>query len=364
LCYNDIKRTGSAVFGVTEKCGKIKSMKSKIDVELNEKLAQARAWVEVGARYRHYKNQLSYVALNIVLREESLTPAVIYQAEYGEKLIWDRLVSDFVAEVEDENGNLVRRFVKIKEEKITQQNIPKKGVIAVDIDDVLAAMVPDLIKRHNRLSGDSLSVDDYEEDFMKMMKISVEELRLWRENFLGDVNSFYPALKLIDGAVEGLTELSKDYKLIALTSRPQEAEAATRKWLDKNIPGLIGEVFFSGNYDDNISEESHLRNKGEMADKLNIDWLIDDQPKHCYAVVDSGQRAILFGDCAWNRHAEMRPGITRARDWREVVRIIEGENEIETKSPHNTGKSRTANADLYSNYSKPGAKSQVKKEEK
>jgi mRNA interferase MazF len=34
-----------------------------------------------------------------------------------------------------------------------------------------------------------------------------------------------------------------------------------------------------------------------------------------------------------------------------------------TKSPHKTGKSRTANADLYPNYSKVGLKSQVIKEE-
>jgi hypothetical protein len=58
LCYNDIKRTGSAVFGVTEKCGKIESMKSKIDVELNEKLTQASALVEIGARRPRAKSQV------------------------------------------------------------------------------------------------------------------------------------------------------------------------------------------------------------------------------------------------------------------------------------------------------------------
>ena len=80
--------------------------------ELQKRLAAARAKIDVDVRYYHYKNPQKYyhiVAIGMI--EATETPAVIYQAEYGEKIIWVRPIENFLAMVEH-NGKMVRRFNK------------------------------------------------------------------------------------------------------------------------------------------------------------------------------------------------------------------------------------------------------------
>jgi hypothetical protein len=80
--------------------------------ELSQKLAEAAGQVAVGARYMHYK-QLSYKVLNLGFFESNNEPCVVYQAEYGDHLIFIRPVSNWVEEVEVDGG-LVKRFAKLR----------------------------------------------------------------------------------------------------------------------------------------------------------------------------------------------------------------------------------------------------------
>lgn len=79
--------------------------------QLAQKLNQAAAQVTVGARYEHYKEQI-YKVLTIALREEDSEPSVIYQAEYGEHIIWSRSVKNWLGIVEVD-GKKVSRFKKL-----------------------------------------------------------------------------------------------------------------------------------------------------------------------------------------------------------------------------------------------------------
>ena len=80
--------------------------------ELIERLESAKKLVEVGARYRHSKTGLEVTVLYIGLIEDDEEPAVIYQHEEGEKIIWVREVEEFVEEVEID-GEKVPRFVRV-----------------------------------------------------------------------------------------------------------------------------------------------------------------------------------------------------------------------------------------------------------
>jgi len=79
--------------------------------QLSQKLAQAAKQVTVGARYMHYK-QLTYKVLSLALSEADNEPCVIYQAEYGDKLIWIRPVAVWVETVEVD-GKKLQRFTKL-----------------------------------------------------------------------------------------------------------------------------------------------------------------------------------------------------------------------------------------------------------
>ena len=80
--------------------------------ELKEKLHQAKQQVQIGAVYVHYKapHQL-YKLLSVVLNEETEEPYVVYQALYGDNLIWTRSVSVW-SEFLEYKGKSTPRFIK------------------------------------------------------------------------------------------------------------------------------------------------------------------------------------------------------------------------------------------------------------
>lgn len=80
--------------------------------ELKNIVTQANQKVQPGDRYYHYRNlnQL-YKVLAIAIDEESNKPCVVYQAQYGDNLIWVRALSVW-CELVDHHGKNIPRFIK------------------------------------------------------------------------------------------------------------------------------------------------------------------------------------------------------------------------------------------------------------
>lgn len=90
-------------------------MKSSAD-SLETRLAHALELVPKGARYAHYKHpERTYRVVTISLIEETLEPAVVYEAEYGERLSFIRPLSNFL-EIVTFEGEPVPRFSPINEQ--------------------------------------------------------------------------------------------------------------------------------------------------------------------------------------------------------------------------------------------------------
>lgn len=80
---------------------------------LNQVLIQAKQQVEIGALYVHFRSlEDRYKVLSLALDEITEEPCVIYQALYGEQLIWIRTVQAWCDLVEHED-QMVVRFTKI-----------------------------------------------------------------------------------------------------------------------------------------------------------------------------------------------------------------------------------------------------------
>lgn len=80
---------------------------------LSEKLGQAKILIKVGELYRHYKDPGKiYKVIDIGLFEPTQEIYVIYQPQYGEKLLWIRTLENFTDYVEV-NGRKLPRFEKI-----------------------------------------------------------------------------------------------------------------------------------------------------------------------------------------------------------------------------------------------------------
>lgn len=82
--------------------------------ELEKKLEDAKAQVEVGGKYFHYKNPSElYKVINIGLLEATEEVCVMYQHPH-KKVVWVRSLSNFLETVE-QDGKSVPRFTKVSD---------------------------------------------------------------------------------------------------------------------------------------------------------------------------------------------------------------------------------------------------------
>jgi uncharacterized HAD superfamily protein len=196
----------------------------------------------------------------------------------------------------------------------------KKPVIAVDIDDVLAAEAEFIVAYSNKRWGHDLTAADYAEDWEAMWNVGREEVerRAAELHQPGIQNSY----RLLDGAKEALETLKLRYKLIILTSRREILKDETLKWVNDLFAGVFEEVHFTGFWD-SLKPDRHLLTKAELAKQIGASYLIDDQPKHCFAAAGVGVKAILFGDYIQTRDLKLPNNVTRCKDWPAVLEYFD-----------------------------------------
>lgn len=195
-----------------------------------------------------------------------------------------------------------------------------RQVIAVDIDDVLSTYGQSLIEFSNNKWNTKLTIDDIEEDWAKMWKIDHEDSSeradiLHKELFIN--------LKHNQEAKPVLTRLSKYYDLVITTSRQQKLLNDTQQWLNQYFPNIFKSVNFAGIYDKPYSFHRDKQTKKELIKDVGADFLIDDQPKHCFSVAEEGKQGLLFGNYPWNQASELPPRVCRVNNWQEVERYFE-----------------------------------------
>jgi len=97
-------------------CVKLKSYNIPMnisDAKLKAQLDDASTKVKVGGLYHHYKKpDLSYKVLNVAYMEADMSLCVIYEAQYGEKLIFVRPLAVWLEKVEWQ-GKSIDRFTSI-----------------------------------------------------------------------------------------------------------------------------------------------------------------------------------------------------------------------------------------------------------
>jgi len=201
-----------------------------------------------------------------------------------------------------------------------------KKIIAVDIDDTLADLATQVVKYVNKTWGHNIKNEEYDEYWSDMYPEFDFEEKLLIAYAIFEAPEVYPKLKKLLNAHEVLLELKKKYKIVALTSRVKEIHAVTKTWLEENLPGAIEEIHYSGAYDDDKSEATQHLTKGEIAKKLGVDYLIDDQPKHINLAAEQGIKALMFGDYHWNRDVKLHPDVVRVKDWLEVQKFFDTHN--------------------------------------
>lgn len=200
-----------------------------------------------------------------------------------------------------------------------------RPIVAVDIDDVLAESAQAFVEYSNTKWGTNLTVEDYDEDWAKVWKVTHEEAKPRVEVYFHEA----PVLthKAYDAHVT-LNALKQWYDLIVVTSRRTGLKGDTLEWIQREFPGVFlnDKIYFAGIWD-NFTPNSIHQTKGELLKSLGATYHIDDQPKHCTSALEQGITPLLFGDYSWNRSVELPEGITRVKNWQEVMEYFNAERQ-------------------------------------
>ncbi len=198
-----------------------------------------------------------------------------------------------------------------------------KKIIAVDIDEVLAANAPSFIKYTNNKWNMNLSVDDYHEHWAELWKTDHEETlrRAKQYNFSGAIES----MSHFEDAKRVLNKLAHSFELVIITARRKELSQATQQWIEKHYPETFWNIYHAGIWDtEHVDAVTHT--KADVCAEIGVSYLIDDQSKHCNAAQAAGVQAIMFGDYPWNRSDELFKGVVRCVDWDKVLEYFDGQN--------------------------------------
>lgn len=192
--------------------------------------------------------------------------------------------------------------------------------IAIDVDDVLSAGADALVAYSNKKWGTNLKVSDYDENWAAMWQVdratAVKRFDQIAEERLFKSHQTLPEARTV------LKKLATRFNLVVATSRSTDFVADTAEWIDQNFPGIFSNIHHSGIYDSGHHFPYSLT-KADLIDRIEANYLIDDQLKHCIGVAERGVKALLFGDYGWNQLDPMPEGIARVADWSAVLEYFD-----------------------------------------
>jgi 5'(3')-deoxyribonucleotidase len=199
-----------------------------------------------------------------------------------------------------------------------------KLTIAFDLDDVLADFISAFLEWHNQRYNTNICIEDVVDyDLTKSLKLKNELQARNRvhEFFQSDE---YIQIKPVEGAVEGIAELSKIYNLIIITSRPYNSDSVsveelTLEWIHTYFGDSFSGIYFTNQY--NIdTNPGDITTKNELCRENNVVLLVEDalhHVKNCLHILCYG--AILYAR-PWNTSG--LSGTPRVESWQELLAKI------------------------------------------
>ena len=190
--------------------------------------------------------------------------------------------------------------------------------IGVDLDGVVVDLMTPFLEFHNRNYGTFFSYRDItSHNFWIPWGLEKEEANRRLFEFMEN-SSFYD-IKPQRGAISSVKKLSQNHRLDVITSRPEFYKEKTIQWLDYYLPKVFREVIFTYQYPlvDGISR------KGEICMAKGIEIMIEDIDRNALACVQFCEKVLLF-DQPWNQDAKLSDNIVRVKNWKEVLREIDG----------------------------------------
>ncbi|HUD03627.1 MAG TPA: hypothetical protein VMR51_02450 [Patescibacteria group bacterium] len=195
----------------------------------------------------------------------------------------------------------------------------KRASIAFDVDDVLASHVESFVAFSNKNYGTNLSVEDYSDRWADLWDINDDEIDKRALEFQTPKRIASFAVK--NDAKSALLQLKTKYDLYVVTARRHHIVDTSIDWINRHFPNVFKETHFVP-----IWVPDNKITKGDICKKIGADYLVDDLPRHCNIAAETGIKTVLFGDYAWNRNEKIVDGVTRCKNWDELLEYFGVDN--------------------------------------
>lgn len=192
-----------------------------------------------------------------------------------------------------------------------------RKTIAVDIDDVLSDTATGFTEFSNKYFGTDLKPSDWQEHWGEMWQVDHAEVD--RRAAIYHTSGTAGKLKHAEEAKPVLMNLKDRYRIILITSRSNAIQEITRRWVKHHYGNIFDDIRFAEIYEGPLNEDMFHMTKADLFASNNVDFVVDDQLKHCLAAEKLGIEALLFGDFPWNQATELPNGVTRCKDWPAVL---------------------------------------------
>ena len=186
--------------------------------------------------------------------------------------------------------------------------------IGIDIDEVLSETVAGFLAFYNEKHGTQFYFDQIVEySFSKIFGITPEIEKSELMAFFASTS--FAELATVNGSNEAIKELSKNYELYAVSSRPPQLMKLTSVWLNKHFQGCFKEVILIDSHFDSS------KNKSQICLQKHLDYFVEDVLSYAEDCAGSGVEVFLL-DKPWNQGTINSKNIIRVKNWLEIVETI------------------------------------------
>ena len=199
----------------------------------------------------------------------------------------------------------------------------KRRIVAIDIDDVIAAGTDSFRRRINETMGINLTEShysvpgDYWGYYERVWEINgINQADVPRAKIDAEMEIDQSHVPLLPGASFAVAQLAKRFDIAIVTACNLNWENATLAWLTSHFGEVFIDVHFAGN-----SSGKASKSKGQLCREVGAEWLIDDNPEHCMSAIKEGLQPILFGEYGW--HHDAPPDLRKCNNWPAVLEYFD-----------------------------------------
>ncbi len=188
--------------------------------------------------------------------------------------------------------------------------------IGVDLDDVLACFVQDLLTFHNRQYNTRIQLEEV---------VSYRLQHVWggtEEDTRNKIIEFYNSpefdnMGIVPGSKSGVKSINSKNELFIITARPHYMADKTHAWVKQYFPNKFSEVYMTAQF---ASDGSKIP-KSKVCSDLGVKIMIDDCLDYALDCA-SPDRLVLLLDKPWNQTKELPEGIKRVYSWEDIAAVV------------------------------------------